>query len=40
VIRAAKQATPTVPIVMALGIDPVGQGFISASNGLVGTSPG
>jgi putative ABC transport system substrate-binding protein len=30
VIRAAKQATPTIPIVMALGIDPVGQGFISS----------
>ena len=30
VIRAAKQATSTIPIVMALGIDPVGQGFISS----------
>jgi putative tryptophan/tyrosine transport system substrate-binding protein len=30
VIRAAKQATSTIPIVMALGIDPIGQGFISS----------
>ncbi len=28
-IRAAKQATSTIPIVMAIGADPVGQGFIS-----------
>jgi len=30
VIRAAKQATSTIPIVMTIGIDPVGQGFISS----------
>ena len=30
VIRAAKQATSTIPIVMTVGIDPVGQGFISS----------
>jgi len=30
VIRAAKQATSTIPIVMASGIDPVGYGFISS----------
>jgi putative ABC transport system substrate-binding protein len=30
VIRAAKQATSTIPIVMALGIDAVGQGFIAS----------
>jgi len=30
VIRAAKQATSTIPIVMAIGIDPVGYGFISS----------
>jgi putative tryptophan/tyrosine transport system substrate-binding protein len=30
VIRAAKQATSTIPIIMTLGIDPVGQGFISS----------
>ena len=29
-IRAAKQATSTIPIVMAIGADPVGQGFISS----------
>jgi len=26
--RAARQATPTIPIVMILGVDPVGSGFI------------
>jgi len=30
VIRAAKQATSTIPIVMAIGIDPVGYGFIAS----------
>jgi putative ABC transport system substrate-binding protein len=30
VIRAAKQATSTIPIVTAIGIDPVGYGFISS----------
>lgn len=29
-IRAAKQATSTIPIVTALGIDAVGQGFIAS----------
>ena len=30
VIRAARQATSTIPIVMTVGVDPVGQGFISS----------
>ena len=30
VIRTAQQATSMIPIVMAVGIDPVGQGFISS----------
>jgi len=30
VIRAAKQATSTIPIVTTIAIDPVGQGFISS----------
>jgi ABC-type uncharacterized transport system substrate-binding protein len=30
VIRAAQQATSTIPIVMTTGLDPVGQGFISS----------
>ena len=38
-IRAAKQATSTIPIVMAIGADPVGEGFIS-SLGRPGTLPG
>jgi putative tryptophan/tyrosine transport system substrate-binding protein len=29
-IRAAKQATSTIPIVMVIGVDPVGLGFISS----------
>ena len=29
-IRAAQQATPTIPIVMAVAYDPIGQGFIAS----------
>jgi putative ABC transport system substrate-binding protein len=29
-IRAAQQATPTIPIVMAVAYDPIGQGFVAS----------
>jgi putative ABC transport system substrate-binding protein len=39
-IRAAQQATRTVPIVMAFSGDPVGEGFVTDWRGQVETSPG
>jgi putative ABC transport system substrate-binding protein len=39
-IRAAKQATTTIPIVMVLPMDPVGAGFITSLRRPGGNSPG
>ena len=39
-VQAAQQATGTIPIVMAVVIDPVGAGFVASSPARAETSPG
>lgn len=39
-VAALKQATPTIPIVMAVVGDPVGSGFVASLAGRAGISPG